>query len=69
MSGSTGCMVFLHDDQIISVNVGDSRAVLYSYSSSFTPKSDLRAFQISRDHTPELEDERKRILSAGGEIR
>ena len=29
MSGATGCIIMAHDGQIVSANVGDSRALLY----------------------------------------
>lgn len=63
--GSTAVTVYLHDDSetkqrtIVSANVGDSRAVLgHKY----------QAIDLTRDHKPDDEYERKRILSMGETI-
>lgn len=42
-------------------NVGDSRAVMSGNNGN-------KVFTLSRDHKPSDEDEKKRILEAGGKI-
>lgn len=44
---------------MVVANAGDSRAVMYTTKGTH---------QLSRDHKPYLEDERKRIESAGGMV-
>ncbi|KAF0693835.1 Aste57867_15235 [Aphanomyces stellatus] len=58
--GSTATAVFLIDDLIWSMNVGDSRAVLCR---------DGRALNLTRDHKPNDPEERQRIEDAGGKVR
>lgn len=63
--GSTAVAVYVHEDEvtkertIVSANVGDSRAVLARGS---------RAVSLTRDHKPDDEHEKKRILSMGETI-
>uniref|UniRef100_A0A0C9S216 protein-serine/threonine phosphatase n=1 Tax=Wollemia nobilis TaxID=56998 RepID=A0A0C9S216_9CONI len=58
-SGSTACVALIRDSQLIVANAGDSRCVLSRKG---------QAYNLSRDHKPELENERERILKAGGFI-
>lgn len=73
LNGSTGVLVMVHQGNIISANVGDSRAVLLvkpeKQPSSLPGRVYLRARQLSVDMVPELSYERARILKTGGEIR
>jgi len=63
--GSTAVAVYVHEDEvtkertIVSANVGDSRAVLARGS---------RAVSLTRDHKPDDEHEKKRILAMGETI-
>lgn len=62
--GSTAVAVILHENPggyrtIISANVGDSRAILCRSG---------KAVDLTKDHKPTAEGERKRILKAGGMI-
>jgi serine/threonine protein phosphatase PrpC len=62
--GSTAVAVVLHENPLgyrtlISANVGDSRAILCRNG---------KAVELTKDHKPTNEDERKRILQAGGRI-
>jgi len=62
--GSTAVAVVLHENPggfrtLISANVGDSRAILSRSG---------KAIDLTKDHKPTLESERKRILQAGGRI-
>ena len=58
-SGTTLCQVFISDNKIICINIGDSRALLISKETTFP---------LSIDHKPVNEMERKRIEKQGGEI-
>lgn len=64
MSGSTCNIVLVIKDRVYVANVGDSKSVLYKSSSS----GYMLPVEISEDHKPNLERERKRILEAGGRI-
>ena len=62
--GSTAVAVVLHENPggfrtLISANVGDSRAIL---------SRNGKAIELTKDHKPTAEGERKRILQAGGRI-
>lgn len=73
LNGSTGIIVFIHNGNIVSANVGDSRAVLYFKGKqtvkTITSVPLLRCKPISIDQVPEIPGERDRILRVGGEIR
>ena len=59
-SGSTVVLVHINSDKIISINCGDSRAILITKKKNIIP--------LTRDHKPELADERERIEASGGRI-
>ena len=62
-SGSTCTSLIFSPEKIISLNVGDSRCVLGKYlNNKWTSKN------LTRDHKPTEEDEKKRILEKGGRI-
>ncbi|XP_068647445.1 probable protein phosphatase 2C 11 [Aristolochia californica] len=58
-SGSTACVAIIRNNQLIVANAGDSRCVISRKG---------QAYNLSRDHKPELEVEKERILKAGGFI-
>ncbi|XP_071917867.1 probable protein phosphatase 2C 60 isoform X2 [Coffea arabica] len=58
-SGSTACVAIIRDNQLLVANAGDSRCVISRKG---------QAYNLSRDHKPDLEIERERILKAGGFI-
>eukprot|EP00252_Welwitschia_mirabilis_P024223 TRINITY_DN7105_c0_g1_i1.p1 TRINITY_DN7105_c0_g1~~TRINITY_DN7105_c0_g1_i1.p1 ORF type:complete len:337 (+),score=75.30 TRINITY_DN7105_c0_g1_i1:360-1370(+) len=58
-SGCTACVALIRENQLIVANAGDSRCVLSRKG---------QAYNLSRDHKPELEHERERIIRAGGFI-
>ena len=60
-SGSTAVIVHVTKEKIICANCGDSRAIVISGVNNGVVK-------ISRDHKPELTDEKKRIIAAGGRV-
>ena len=60
-SGSCALVMLIIDKYLFSINLGDSRA-LYSYDSG------KYLYQITRDHKPNDEIEKKRIENAGGKV-
>ncbi|KAH7841315.1 hypothetical protein Vadar_028281 [Vaccinium darrowii] len=58
-SGCTACVAIIRNNQLVVANAGDSRCVLSRKG---------QAYNLSRDHKPDLEAERERILKAGGFI-
>ena len=68
-SGSTCIIVFHILNTLITVNVGDSRAILIKRV--FNMKQSCSVFEaeaLSVDHKPHNEDERKRIEKMGGSV-
>jgi serine/threonine protein phosphatase PrpC len=59
-SGSTVVLVHINPEKIISINCGDSRAILITKNKNI--------ISLTRDHKPELADERERIEASGGRI-
>ncbi|KAK4269515.1 hypothetical protein QN277_022662 [Acacia crassicarpa] len=58
-SGCTACVAVIRGNQIVVANAGDSRCVISRKG---------QAHNLSKDHKPDLEVERDRILKAGGFI-
>ncbi|GFZ08281.1 protein phosphatase 2C family protein [Actinidia rufa] len=58
-SGCTACVAAIRNNQLLVANAGDSRCVISRKG---------QAYNLSRDHKPDLEVERERILKAGGFI-
>ncbi|KNA10479.1 hypothetical protein SOVF_144130 [Spinacia oleracea] len=58
-SGCTACAVLVRDDKLLIANAGDSRCVMSKGG---------QAYDLSKDHKPEIEAEKERILKAGGFI-
>ncbi|XP_027775121.1 probable protein phosphatase 2C 60 [Solanum pennellii] len=58
-SGCTACVAILRENQLVVSNAGDSRCVISRKG---------QAYNLSRDHKPELEVERERILKTSGFI-
>ncbi|KAM7471621.1 hypothetical protein LguiA_009804 [Lonicera macranthoides] len=58
-AGSTACVAIVRNNQLVVANAGDSRCVISRKG---------QAYNLSRDHKPDLEVEKERILSAGGYI-
>ena len=59
-SGSTAVIVHVSKEKIICANCGDSRSILINGLGNIV--------KLSRDHKPELIDEKKRIIAAGGRV-
>jgi serine/threonine protein phosphatase PrpC len=62
MSGCTAISIFIVDNKLICANAGDSRAILV------VEKEGYHIVPLSRDHKPELDDEKRRINKAGGSV-
>ncbi|CDW84010.1 protein phosphatase 2c containing protein [Stylonychia lemnae] len=60
-SGSCAITVLIIGDVCFAANVGDSRALLSGTGGQ-------KIYPLSRDHKPSDENERKRIIEAGGQI-
>ena len=60
-SGSCAIVVLIVEDMCYVANVGASRALL-------SGENGKRIFPLSRDHKPNDDQERKRIIEAGGQI-
>ncbi|KAE8735908.1 putative protein phosphatase 2C 21 [Hibiscus syriacus] len=58
-SGSTACVAVLRNNQLLVANAGDSRCVICRKG---------QAYNLSRDHKPDIGAEKERILKAGGFI-
>ena len=64
LSGSTCVSVIYTPYKLITANVGDSRA----FMGRFITNNEWKAIDLTRDHKPDLPDEKKRILSNNGVI-
>merc|ERR1719316_1947460 len=68
MSGTTAtvCIHSLDKNQLQISHVADSTCVLGKWKGE--DKKEIEAIQLTRDHKPDLPDERKRIESCGGRV-
>ncbi|KAF3579503.1 hypothetical protein DY000_02034388 [Brassica cretica] len=57
--GCTACVALIKDKKLFVANAGDSRCVISRKG---------QAYDLSKDHKPDLEAEKERILNAGGFI-
>ncbi len=64
MSGTTVVSIILTPNNIICVNLGDSRAALFKYDNGI-----YYCKNLSRDHKPCEADESRRIMNNGGRIK
>ena len=62
-SGSTVCIGFLNNKNLIFANIGDSRAILCSCNNNIWKSS-----QLTKDHKPKDQSEYDRIISSGGTV-
>ena len=62
-SGSTAVIVHVSKEKIICANCGDSRAILICLK-----ENGFSTIKLSRDHKPNLLEEKKRIIAAGGRV-
>mmetsp|Transcript_12971 Transcript_12971/g.23535 ORF Transcript_12971/g.23535 Transcript_12971/m.23535 type:complete len:376 (-) Transcript_12971:261-1388(-) len=63
-SGTTAVFSLMIDETLYTANIGDSRCVLCTR----VGKSAMKPIPLSRDHKPELPDEKERIVKAGGRV-
>lgn len=64
LSGTTGTVILHRDKRFYVAHVGDSRAVL---STKYGGR--LKAVNLTVDHKPTCEEERRRLESCGGDVR
>ena len=69
-SGSTVILVHINSKKIISINCGDSRAILITKKnkSNYMNKKYNNIIELSRDHKPDLPEEKIRIERSGGRV-
>ena len=68
-SGSTVILTHITQNKIISINCGDSRAILITKRiSNYSNKRDNNIIELSRDHKPDLPEEKMRIEKSGGRV-
>jgi len=60
-SGTTLCTVLFKGRSVYAANAGDSRAILITTSKE--------VFQLTRDHKPDVPEEKARIKSYGGRVK
>ncbi len=65
-SGSTCVLLFMINNKLICANAGDSRAIIVNEKINKYSKNDI--VQLSRDHKPELDDEKQRIINSNGRV-
>jgi len=65
LSGTTATVLMTRSNELFVAHVGDSRAVLAKKSA----EGGLEAKDITSDHKPQDEEERKRIQASGGQVR
>ena len=68
-SGTTCTLIIQIGENIISANVGDSRAILVFDMENDKDLNHLNVFPLSFDSKPETPDERERILKMGGVVK
>jgi len=68
LSGTCAVGVIIFPELLITINLGDSRAVLGNIEVADGKASSKMAIEISTDHKPFRESEKERILKAGGKI-
>ena len=60
-SGTTMCQIIIAEKKLITINIGDSRAIMIKRANKLIP--------LTKDHKPFDSNEKKRIESLGGEIK
>ena len=66
-SGSCFCSLLISSSSIISINLGNSRAVIGAQKIE-NNKTVFYPYNITFEHTPLLEKEKKRIIENGGDV-
>ena len=69
LSGSTCTLLIQIGDKIINANIGDSKAILvYEDDNINNIKNKYKIVKLSKDCTPNIETEKKRIIMNGGKV-
>lgn len=63
LSGSTIASVFINGNQLLTLNIGDSKGLMVSVKNHSIVVS-----QLTKDHKPDMVHERKRIEAKGGVV-
>jgi serine/threonine protein phosphatase PrpC len=58
-SGSCACLVMSFGDMLFIANVGDSRAIMSANDGN-------NSYELSKDHKPGEDSEKRRITQSGG---
>jgi len=66
LSGTTATVILSRNNKLYIAHVGDSRAVIASLCNT---SKRLEAIDLTNDHKPNLEIEKRRILQCGGQVR
>lgn len=66
LSGTTVTSAFFSGNQLYTANVGDSRTILISMDET-DPKS-IKVRQLTTDHKPDFDAEKKRVIQCGGRV-
>jgi len=61
-------VTLLGKDKVTVANIGDSRAILGRMKKGEDGVLKISAVELSKDHKPELPEEKERIENAGGEV-
>ena len=67
-AGTTSNILYFHGEKLWTACSGDSRAVLGRYSGGGKAKGQVVAVDLSRDHKPDIPEEKRRIEKAGGVV-
>ena len=69
-SGSTVILIHINAKKIISINCGDSRAILITKrnNSNYLNRRNNNIIALSRDHKPDIPEEKMRIERSGGRV-
>ena len=62
-SGTTAVICIIRDDYLLTLNVGDSRAIIVTEVGD-----DFTVTDLTRDHKPSIPEEKERIEKAGGRV-
>lgn len=62
-SGTTAVICIIRDDYLLTLNVGDSRAIIVTEVGD-----DFTVTELTRDHKPSIPEEKERIEKAGGRV-
>ena len=67
-SGTCFCSLLLNSTSIISINLGNSKAIIGCRQSEENNKKKFYPFNITSEHTPLIKEEKERIIENGGDV-